>query len=248
MSEHINQNLVNELRERSLAIVSQHEAEDHEGAPCVGNRTSLVAWLCHVLGVRDYARLAELVAEYDTVHVAHVAAAAPAIAGGLEAEPVLTRTDAEVAARVKKLGEGDLLGFERSDLISFLSFDAAQEFLKDGITREEFENGRPTKATREAAIAEIADYIDFAVEKATNHRGISANRSISHFRAYVWIAGDEDFARIDWNKYAQYGAPILSQIIELYDLRDEVATTEGFRRMAQGLPCEDGCREGCGNA
>lgn len=67
----IRHDLTNELRDRIFEIVGEHEKTDHDGEPCVGNRTGLIAWLCHSIGVRDFEKLAEMVAEYDVDHELH---------------------------------------------------------------------------------------------------------------------------------------------------------------------------------
>lgn len=60
--------VLRDLRERIFALMEGHEAAEHHGGACLGNRTSLIAWLCHSIGVRDFEKLAILVDEYDTEH------------------------------------------------------------------------------------------------------------------------------------------------------------------------------------
>lgn len=54
----------------------------------------------------------------------------------------------------------------------------------------------------------------FAIEKAMDGRGLSASRSISKMQAWVFALGETD--AINWERYADYGRPILRQICERY--------------------------------
>jgi len=160
------------------------------------------------------------------------------------------RTDDEIVERIKELREEDPFGFETSDLVGYLPWDRAKEFLKPEAEKEH----TPAERDRASVLKQMADYLPFAVGKATNHRGLSAGRSISHYSAWVWMLGDEDYKAIDWNRYARYGAPILKQISERFGiplpqpdttLAHEVDMAKGFARMAQGEPCVQDCNEGC---
>lgn len=39
-----------DIRDQVLALIREHENEEHAGFPCWGNRVSLLAWLAHNLG------------------------------------------------------------------------------------------------------------------------------------------------------------------------------------------------------
>ena len=82
-----------------------------------------------------------------------------------------------------------------------------------------------------------------------DHRGLSAGRSIDHFRAWLWMDGEDELVEQINSEdipFAQYGAPILKAISEKYGAPtpDDDATL----RMMLGSICEpDGCPyEGCG--
>lgn len=98
------------------------------------------------------------------------------------------RTDEEILARVKDIEDRDFMGFESSDLIVRLPFEKAREFLKPEVVESEWEQA---ERDRESLLKEMVNYMPFAWEKANNERGISAARSMSHYNAWVWLAGDD---------------------------------------------------------
>lgn len=129
------------------------------------------------------------------------------------------RTDEEIVAHVKKVSEGFDLFSTVADLIVYLPYKHAKQFLKEGVTEEDWEESyRPL--TREAVIKEIINYMDFAIGKAEGHRGISADRSIEHYKRWVWLLGDDDLLEFleDSDNYENYGAPMLKKICETYKI------------------------------
>lgn len=124
------------------------------------------------------------------------------------------RTQKEIVVRLKARRSYDMLGFETDEYIPYLDFEHAKEFLKDGVTAEEWE---PCKASLKP-IERLKDYMPFAWEKANGQRGISANRSIMHMMAWLWLAGESELqekveSEFD-NNYHHYGKPILKLICE----------------------------------
>lgn len=92
----------------------------------------------------------------------------------------------------------------------------------------------------------MLDYMPFALGKAQDHRGLSASRSIDHFRAWLWMLSDDEtlgFCDVEEN-YTNYGAPILREICENYGFDTPAETW--FANMASGGPCSPDCRDGCG--
>lgn len=156
------------------------------------------------------------------------------------------RTDSEILARIDSVGKRDWIAAEREELIRGLSFEAASSrFLKPEVTAESW--GESRLPDRDSIVAAMREYMTFAIGKALDHRGISAGRSVDHFRGWLWLLGDDEtlaFAETEGN-YAQYGAPVLSRICERYAFPQ--SDDEAFTRMAQGKPCYDGCGEGCGS-
>lgn len=116
-------------------------------------------------------------------------------------------------------------------------------FLVKGTTKKGWGIGKPGFRGREQVLARMRDYMPFAIGKAIDHRGFSATRSVEHFAAWVWLLGDEDYKKVDWENFTNYGCPILLQICEMYGFPAYLEKT--FRRMADGRKCSRGCT-GCG--
>jgi hypothetical protein len=138
----------------------------------------------------------------------------------------------------------DMFGWQREALLDALDFEHAKPWLVEGTKPEQW----PGDGTEEYVRAVAIDYMDFALSKATGHRGVSANRSIDHYRGWLFALGID--SEINWDNWGQYGVGILKQICEKLDIV-EVTWSEHdivmLERMAQGLPCqEEGCDEGCG--
>jgi hypothetical protein len=115
----------------------------------------------------------------------------------------------------------------------------------------------PKPQDREIIIEDMKEYYGFALEKATDHRGLSAGRSIEKMEAWVWLLDDGNYEKIHWSWYTNYGAPILKEIGDIYGF-EYLGKEEGeyadyikesnqkFLNMANGKPCRPDCNEGCG--
>ena len=77
------------------------------------------------------------------------------------------------------------------------------------------------KLTKKNVIKVMKDYISFAWEKANGKRGISANRSIDHFKGWLWLLGDEEGIEYLKTNYAPYGKPGLAYICKKYEFINE---------------------------
>ena len=124
----------------------------------------------------------------------------------------ITRTQDEIVARIEERKGNDFLGWERSDYVAYLDFPLVKPFLKEGTTPEQWRVN--TTDPRE----NILDYMEFAWDKANSERGISANRSISHCMAWLWLAGEDallEKVEHEYNtNYCYYGKPILEMICD----------------------------------
>jgi hypothetical protein len=153
------------------------------------------------------------------------------------------KTFEEIAQYYNKHKAEDLLGFTGEVLLAYLPFEHAQPFLIDGAKSEDWPTLPYTSAD---VIKDMKEYMAFAWDKAQNHRGISAGRSIEKMCAYLWLLDDERtliFARSDSN-YAQYGVPVLKKICEVYGF--PIPDGQDILNMAQGKPCRPDCMAGCG--
>lgn len=136
------------------------------------------------------------------------------------------RTQQEILERIK--GLNDVLGFQECDLISYLTFENARPFLKDGTTEKEW---APEELTREGILKRMLEYMPFAWEKANGFRGLSAGRSMAHYTAWVWLLGDEEVFG-DLEDYEYYGKDNLVRICEHYGWNPD-QWDDGVRRNSE---------------
>jgi hypothetical protein len=118
------------------------------------------------------------------------------------------RTNEEILARIAELMPHDLLGFRTNDLVLALPFEHAKPHLAPTANAEQW---TPVPRDLESLKARMLEYMPFAWEKANNCRGISAARSLSHYEAWLWLAGIDLGNMMD---YEFYGKPQLVRICE----------------------------------
>lgn len=119
------------------------------------------------------------------------------------------RTSAEVIARVDEIKDRDFFGFETNDLICTLESDEIRQLYPT----EDLEQHVALPRDRDSVIARMLDYMPFAWDKSNGFRGLSAGRSMAHFSAWVWLAGDD---LGDLMSYEFYGKDNLVKICQLY--------------------------------
>ncbi len=150
------------------------------------------------------------------------------------------RTIDEIMGRIKRLEMDDFFGFERGVLAEYLPNDRLADA---GFTARD-EGRAPRELTEANVIADIREYLPFAFDKAINHRGLSAGRSVNKMSAWVWLLGNEELTNFIQNNanYRNYGVPILKRVAAAFgiELPDAIAAWE------DGMACEPGCDNGCG--
>ena len=156
------------------------------------------------------------------------------------------RTFEEIVAKVRKIQELDILGVS-ADLLIYLPYEYAREFLKENVTKENW-NKNVTTLIEQNIIADMKEYMPFALGKALNHRGISASRSIEHFQNWLFLLGDDELLNFSEQSenYENYGCPILKRICEKYSF--DYPLDSQMQRMAEGKSCSENCEEGCGSS
>lgn len=139
--------------------------------------------------------------------------------GGMPIDTISVPTKEEVRARILSRKKADFFGFEINEYYDYCGWDWLMEndFLKKEAKRTEcFDKN----IDRNAVLEEMKNYMSFAFEKANNERGLSANRSIAHYVAWVWLSGEPEFSKeIDEkfkSEYCDYGKHILQSICEHY--------------------------------
>lgn len=137
------------------------------------------------------------------------------------------RTQDEIVARYHARKMHDMFGFEVGEYIDYLDYEHAQPFLKDGVTKEEWEQ---SLSETESPAERIKNYMEFAFEKANNFRGISAARSLMHMIAWLWLDGQDEFlAQHNLEEYEFYGKDHLVAICKLYGI-DHTQYDDGVRQ------------------
>ena len=127
----------------------------------------------------------------------------------------MKRTQEEILNRLRN--SDDFFGTQQGDLLEYLEFEHAKEFLKPEYV-EKVESGEEKWEVRADPKKEILEYLDFAYEKAEGQRGLSAGRSMLHFKSWIWL-DDEDFYEKVIDKidnYSDYGIPALDEISKHY--------------------------------
>ena len=125
------------------------------------------------------------------------------------------RSQQDILNRIEERKEEDLLGFEVKEYLDFLTFENAKPFLKPETTKEQWDEVYH-EPTAENILKVMLSYMPFAWEKANNCRGISANRSISHYDAWLWLMDDGGFEVFDKIEYEHYGKEKLIVLCEKY--------------------------------
>lgn len=142
------------------------------------------------------------------------------------------RTQQEIVDRIEVRKEHDFLGFEVGEYVNFLDYDHAQPYLKVGVTPDQWAKVRSSCADIKNI---MADYMEFAWDKAKNCRGISAVRSIMHYQAWLWIEGSTEAMNLidDIADYSAYGKPELRKICRFLGI-DADKYGDGIRVNCEG--------------
>lgn len=90
-----------------------------------------------------------------------------------------------------KLVSEEPFPFRFEDLVLFLPYEYAKEFLKPEVTEIEWEKD-VLSLDKELITNKIIDYLPFAFEKAEDERGLSAMRSIEYLKAWLFLFGDTE--------------------------------------------------------
>jgi hypothetical protein len=114
-------------------------------------------------------------------------------------------------------GFKEVLDFHYADLLQFIPYNKVKQFLEPDVTREKWRQYyRPL--TVKYVLDVMRDYMKFAWKKCLNERGLSAMRSLAHFRAWLWIL--QDYEALQFinliGHYGCYGAPCLKYICDKY--------------------------------
>ena len=157
------------------------------------------------------------------------------------------RTQAEILARYQTAD--DLFGCAGEVLAEVMTTDTLWQIAPNA-SKGSFQGAPEIPADLLPSAA--AGYLDFAVQKILHHRGLSSKRSVIKLREFAWLLGRDDVVQaMDDAKHAQYGAPKVQAFADgmgwpLLNPAENSGDRDALERMSQGLPCRDGCDEGCG--
>jgi hypothetical protein len=143
-------------------------------------------------------------------------------------------TQDEIVARIEARKEtADMFGFEMGDLLEWLDYEHAKPYVKPETDPEKWQR-EYKPLTREAILEIMKDYMEFAWGKANDYRGLSASRSICHYTAWTWLAGDHELNKFVANddNYQHYGKEILVKICEHYGW-DHKQWDDGVRKNSE---------------
>lgn len=128
----------------------------------------------------------------------------------------MIRTQEEIKERFDQAD--DLFGTQKGDLISYMTFENAKPYLKEEYVKQ-VESGEEKWEQSTDPKKEILEYLDFAYEKAEGERGLSAGRSMLHFKTWIWLESKEFYNEIIdlIDNYTSYGIPVLDKISEHYE-------------------------------
>ena len=125
------------------------------------------------------------------------------------------RTQEEIKKRFTEAD--DMFGTQQQDLIVFLSFETAKEFLKPDYVNKVIAKTEVWEQSTDAK-AEILKYLSFAYRKARDKRGLSAGRSMLHFKTWIWLDDATFYDEIENSigNYTDYGISVLDKISKKY--------------------------------
>lgn len=130
------------------------------------------------------------------------------------------RTDQEILDRVEAIRPADFLGWTTPVLLMALSYECAvkEEIVANGVDRASWDSSQTTNPT-----AEAKEYLAFAMDKARNERGISAERSVDKLREWLWLSGDDSLLRrFEGAPYNPYGRRKLAVLCEAWGVKPDM--------------------------
>jgi len=150
------------------------------------------------------------------------------------------RTNEEILEHINLIKGSDPFMITTNDLILCMDLEAASVVLGNVALDPEEWYSQPVDPK-----GMIEGYMPFALAKAFDHRGLSALRSISHFKAYTWLDGKDELYEFlcDDKNYYPYGVPMLKKVCNAYGIPWTEDTQ--MNRMADGTSCTWDCKEGC---
>jgi hypothetical protein len=157
------------------------------------------------------------------------------------------RTQEEIVAMVESK-KNEVLDFTNEVLVPYLDFEHAKPYLKPEVVAKEGAEAEWNSTLEEnlkTAMNDFREYAGFAWDKARDHRGLSAGRSVDKLTAWAWFFGKDDVVnRASAASHRNYGCPKLKIICEAFDF--PIPSDPAIDNMMNGRPCFPDCQSGCG--
>jgi len=103
------------------------------------------------------------------------------------------RTQEEITQRIQKVASTDHLGFERASLLEYLDFEHARDYLREGVTKKQWDDVRPYNNVV-SIYTRIKSRLPEAWERANQGKRLASTSSMSFFRSWLWLMGEEELA------------------------------------------------------
>ena len=140
------------------------------------------------------------------------------------------RSQQEILDRLKGM-ENDFFGWETNGLVLALTKESAETLVGTILKPDaDLSDWEPAYYTDQEIRDRCIDYMEFAWGKANNCRGISAGRSMAHYKTWLWLLGEDQFEGIE--DYEFYGKDHLVRICEFLGL-DPNEWDDGVRRNSE---------------
>lgn len=131
------------------------------------------------------------------------------------------RTQKEIKKRLIKTHKSDMFGFEWYEYLKALNKTTAKTLigtiLKEDTDLTNWNDWKPTFKNNTDIKKQCIEYMPFAWEKANTFRGISSFRSLEHYKAWLWMIGENKFDNISAG-YEYYGKDNLRRICKFLKL------------------------------
>lgn len=142
------------------------------------------------------------------------------------------RTQDEIVERTLARFERDIFDFEVPAYLAALDAEHLKLLQDKGILKPDVDMSKVKRllVTDEDVLKDAREYMEFAWEKANGCRGISASRSLLHYKAWMWLLGEDQFEDIE--DYEYYGKDHLVRLCHYLGLDpnqwdDGVRTNDG---------------------
>ena len=162
------------------------------------------------------------------------------------------RTQKEIVDKFRELSApykfDDAFGWQKEVLIRYMSLESLRDekMLRDNVTEQEIKEFEFREPNDENVISDVKEYMAFALDKAYNHRGISASRSVAKMGVWIWLLNRPDLEKtFNDAHYENYGVPQLKVVCDALKVVDFSTLRTELQNMAAGQPCIPDCQDGC---